>query len=235
MKTAEATIVLIGDSHATHWFPALEPAAERRSMRLLVRTKHACSAVAMPLFNTAFGRAYHECDTWRAALMKELAEVHPEARVVASSSYYTPAELRAVGYDDPKRLAALRQRTLAATRSFSNVADNVVLITDTPRYPVAPVECLPRTAEPERCGSPAGTALRHTFPWLEPDDVLPSNVRVISLNDIICPGDPCLPFDRLGITHMDAHHLASSFARRLSPILEQRTFQSTPPDTPQHA
>ena len=44
-KGAAVSIVLLGDSHAAQWFPALEPIAVKRNWRLLAMTKSACAMV----------------------------------------------------------------------------------------------------------------------------------------------------------------------------------------------
>src|SRR5690606_10377108 len=44
---SDKTVVLIGDSHAAQWFPALESIAQENGWKLLTRTKSSCTPVSV--------------------------------------------------------------------------------------------------------------------------------------------------------------------------------------------
>jgi len=79
------TVVLLGDSHAAQWFPALVALADKHRWRLVVRTKSGCPAPDVTIFNRSLKRAYAECDTWRTRVLDELATTKP-ALVVATGT-----------------------------------------------------------------------------------------------------------------------------------------------------
>ena len=68
-----STVVLIGDSHAAHWFPTLQRLAEEQDWRFISLTKSACPVADLPVYNTALKREYAECDAWRAAVLDRIA------------------------------------------------------------------------------------------------------------------------------------------------------------------
>jgi hypothetical protein len=55
----DTTVVLFGDSHAAHWFPAFDSVATLRGSKLVNLTKTGCPSVTVTLNN--LGRRYVEC------------------------------------------------------------------------------------------------------------------------------------------------------------------------------
>ena len=68
-------IFLFGDSHALQWFSALEPVAAKHGFALFPRTKSTCSVADVLVLNKKLGRAYRECDRWRARVLDEIERV----------------------------------------------------------------------------------------------------------------------------------------------------------------
>ena len=71
------TVALVGDSHASNWFPALEALATQRGWRLVPFTKHSCVFVDMRIWSPHLKREYTECAAWRENVVERLAEVRP--------------------------------------------------------------------------------------------------------------------------------------------------------------
>ena len=75
-KDPDGMIVLFGDSHAAHWFPALEAVATRKRWQLISLTKSGCPAVAFPTFNRQLKRDYIECDVRWSRNFGQLVKVY---------------------------------------------------------------------------------------------------------------------------------------------------------------
>src|SRR5690606_15923527 len=120
---------LFGDSHASHWFPALERVSVRNGWRLIVRARNTCSVADIPTFDHE-GRETTYCGPWRAAVLEELARVGPD---VVVASWYTNHP--AIG---PDSMSAL----IEGLRRLREVADRVVYIRDVPPSPNHVPECL---------------------------------------------------------------------------------------------
>ena len=79
------TVYLIGDSHAAHWFPAVDKAAQQHHWRLVALTKAACQLPAVLTYNTALKRAYTECTRWREQILTRILADKPDLVVMASN------------------------------------------------------------------------------------------------------------------------------------------------------
>ena len=65
-REGRRTLVLVGDSHAAQWFPALERLAEREHFRLVSWTKSGCPfTLGVHIYLPALGRDYTECLEWQ--------------------------------------------------------------------------------------------------------------------------------------------------------------------------
>ena len=119
-------IVLYGDSHAAQWFPALQQIATEQGYELISLTKSACSSVDSPRPDQgAFKNS--DCEKWRENSIKRIQKLQPEAVILSSFQYFTPASgysNRATWWNDGQR------RLLADLQGSSN---NLIYISDTPR------------------------------------------------------------------------------------------------------
>jgi peptidoglycan/LPS O-acetylase OafA/YrhL len=85
---ARSTVVLFGDSHAAHWYPALERLAASSGWRLVSITKSGCPAVDVTVVNAVLRREFRECDEWRAKALRGIAAMGPALVVMGNSSRY---------------------------------------------------------------------------------------------------------------------------------------------------
>ncbi|HEX7949432.1 MAG TPA: acyltransferase family protein, partial [Candidatus Limnocylindrales bacterium] len=71
------TIALVGDSHASHWFPAVEAIANAQGWRLMTFVKASCVFVDLPIFSPLLKREYTECEAWRPLVIQRLIAEQP--------------------------------------------------------------------------------------------------------------------------------------------------------------
>ena len=118
------TVALVGDSHAAHWFPAIELLARQRGWRLVPFTKFSCVFVDMRIWSPRLKREYTECEAWRERVVDRLVALRPDLVIVASDQ-----ELPVVvdSDDDPELQGA------AVARLIKRVPGEVAIIVDTPR------------------------------------------------------------------------------------------------------
>ncbi len=134
--TSKRTVVLIGDSHAAQWFPALERLATRERFRLIVWTKSGCPlAPGVHIFLPAIGRDYTECGAWTSSVLRSLAAMpRPSMVIVGRTSTYLPQVLEPDGGHPSMAQAS----TLwgagadAAVTRLRHIANRVILLRDTP-------------------------------------------------------------------------------------------------------
>ena len=160
-RTAKRTVVLIGDSHAAQWFPALERLALHERFRLIVWTKSGCPVAAdLRIFLPAIGREYSECSEWSDNVIERLSQMpRPSMIIVGRTSTYLTQVLDDDGEIASPRVAAGHWGSSVATTvsSLRHVADRVVVLRDTPHAPFDVPACL--SWDP---GEPANCAFTNT-------------------------------------------------------------------------
>ncbi|MFH1475812.1 MAG: acyltransferase family protein, partial [Chloroflexota bacterium] len=128
------TVVLLGDSHAAHWFPAVERLALERGWRLLNLTKSGCGPADVIQYNGSLKREYLECAAWRTVAERRVADEHPALVLVSAGrgvgilSADTKTPLAGAA-----RIAAWQEGMTATLTRLAAAADRVVVIADTPR------------------------------------------------------------------------------------------------------
>ncbi|HVI60146.1 MAG TPA: acyltransferase family protein [Luteimonas sp.] len=85
-RNPKKTIVLIGDSVAMQWFPAIY--LQFRSQNLIVITKSSCAMVDATFFYPRIKRDYVECDRWRDRAIRFIERIRPDVVIVGSSNDY---------------------------------------------------------------------------------------------------------------------------------------------------
>ena len=151
--SSATTVVLLGDSHAAQWFPALRRLAEKNAWRLVSRTKSGCPAPDVTILQRRLSRPYDECDTWRAGVIDELVRTRP-ALVVAAGTRTDSLVDRETG--DPVASSAAGaewkagwRRTLAP---LEKAGVTVAVLRDTPWPGKDMAVCVDRNrSEPSAC------------------------------------------------------------------------------------
>ena len=152
-KAGTVTVALVGDSHAAHWFPAIELLARQRGWRLVPLTKFSCVFVDMRIWSPRLKREYTECEEWRERVVGRLVALRPDLVIVVSDQ-----ELPVVVEtdDDPELQGA------AVARLIKRVPGKVAIIVDTPRSDHDVPACLTQHRKAiERCTTTRSAA----FGW----------------------------------------------------------------------
>ncbi len=223
-KDATLTVALVGDSHAAHWFPALERLANEGGWRLVPFTKYSCTFVDLRIYSAWLKREYTECEAWRGNVVKALRELKPDLVVVTSHRWFPTI----VAGDD----GATRQGE-AMARLLRQLPGRIVLLADTPisRYDVP--ACLSRNLKDvRRCASDRAYAFGAKPRARERVAARLTGATLVDLSDVICPGKGTCPavVDKM-IVYRDDHHLTATFAASLAPILGER-LPAFGPDAP---
>jgi peptidoglycan/LPS O-acetylase OafA/YrhL len=232
-KRGTHVVVLVGDSHAAHWFPAMEKVALERHWQLWFWAKSACVVAAVREYTPIYHREYSECTTWRANVMHRIAEL-PRVDAVVIGRAYAYSELV---LDDrgkhPKGAAAearvWRDGSRKAFVELSRLARHVVILRDTPWPGLSVPGCLSKhPGEPQSCSyrraghTELDTDLVHDELAAVPPG---TSIRFVDMNDAVCPRSrPLCPVVTTAgsIVFRDRHHLTARFAREISAVLGAR-------------
>jgi peptidoglycan/LPS O-acetylase OafA/YrhL len=219
--TAPHTAVLIGDSVAGQWFPAVWRHFDKPGWRLFVITKSSCPMVDQPIFYARIGREYTECEQWRNDALGAMPSLHPD--VVLFSSVPT--------YDfSPQEWEAGTSRVLdALARSGARIG----VLAPTPLLPFDGPACLARrdwrrqwfpatdacTATAHGSTATVGAALAAAV------DRHPQ-ARLLDLDGVVCPDGTCrAEWDGI-IVYRDHQHVTATFVETLSRPLGEALRES---------
>ena len=218
---AARTVVLLGDSHAAQWHPALDALALARGWRLVTLTRSSCPAVDVEVFSRFAGRTDTECGLWRRSALAAVARLRPALVVVASEGAYglSPAEWEA--------------GTARVLAHLSRSAARVVVLRDTPAAAFDVPMCAARGAWRPDVWRRVSGAASCSFPAVRPEASAVwaaqaraagvfATVATADLTGAVCPGGTCRPERGGRPTYRDAHHLTAGYARSLAPALGAR-------------
>ena len=216
---AAITVALVGDSHTSQWFPAVERIATERGWRLVTYTKYDCRFMDIRIKSAFLKREYTECATWREIVIGRLQALKPNLVIVGVSRF--PAVVNPSD-DDPVRQGELLAQTLA------RVPGRIAILVDTPRFPFDVPGCLSaHTGDVRACSVPRATAFLSRHRIVERTAAKLVGASLVDLSDAVCPWDACPAVLNGMIVFRDNHHLTATFAASLADA-----FAATLPDLP---
>ncbi len=206
------TVALVGDSHAAHWFPALEIVARQRGWRLVPFTKFSCVFVDIPIWSPYLKREYTECGDWRENVVDRLVMLKPDLVVIASNQWFPVLADRD---NEPDRQGA------AMARLIKRIPGTVAIVVDTPRSNFDVPACLAQHRDAiERCTTTRSSAFGWRHLRRETEAARLSGATLVDLSDVVCPTDPCPPIIGKTLVYSDHHHLTSTFVVSIAADLE---------------
>ncbi len=212
---ATTVVLLLGDSHAQQWLPALQAIAEERDWSLRAITKSACPMVDATVWNPQLKRGYRECDTWRERALQLIEEDHPAIIFVASANMYDLVDEagQRIGEGAEQLWAAALHDYLAR---LVERAPDVVVLADTPRLDYDPAECLATSAGIEDCPAERSQMVDGAYAGREAVATREAGAALVSATDWLCFTQDCPLVRGTFLVYRDRHHLTATFAARLA-------------------
>jgi hypothetical protein len=205
---SETTVFLVGGSHASHWFPALERIGEDQGWRILTATKGSCRFSADGYAEGVVGRT---CSEWNRDAMAAIVAESPDLVLTTSTVAGTAGMPEAVpeGY-------------IARWRELASQSIPVAAIRDVPMSRINRVECLhnngPDSAE---CDVPRDQSLLPEDPAAQLEG-LPPTVFPIDMTDSFCDASTCPAIMNGMVVYVDSQHLSKTYSQSLAPELGDR-------------
>lgn len=223
-------LVLIGDSHAMHWFPALESSALDGSFYLQMIGKSGCPWTDDTLWYHKEKRVFTDCAEWRDNVRAFLADDPPEV-VVASAldGFRVVRDGEPISREESSQPIAEGMARLYDELARAGVA--VIHIADTPSMimPRTPPECVMNHREDlTSCVVAEEDAIHswghsHLLPSLVADEV-----RVLSMTDGFCISGQCPSVIGNVVAYRDPSHMTGTYSRTLAPYLLRRVKAAAP-------
>jgi hypothetical protein len=207
-------VVLFGNSHAMHWFPALERVAVRRDWRLVALTRAGCAVGDV--------RFSDRCDAWREHTLRRIERREMPSLVIVATSTSMSLGVVVDGdrlSPDPSR-PHLRRGLEHTLRRLRATGARVIVIKDLPRSPHDVPDCVSRQPKRlERC----------TFRRDEPPDeafdeqstTAVEGADAIDPAPVVCPDGVCHAVMGNALVYRDDNHFTATFAGTLATWLDR--------------
>jgi hypothetical protein len=208
-------VLLIGDSHAVHWFPAIRKVAEARGWRLITMTKAACPIADVRSIRD--GRRDTACSRWRSRAFDKAKRLKPALVIVANigTMEFVGGKRRSTDSRTSRLWREGLVRSYKRLRSISTT-HTVVVLGDTQRWSTRLYECL--AAHPGSiglCSPRANEPTTRHWEKVTRQAANAANVRFEATRKLACPYDPCpIVVDRFFVSR-DGGHLTATYAAQL--------------------
>jgi peptidoglycan/LPS O-acetylase OafA/YrhL len=219
----DKTLVVLGDSHAMMWLPALEMIADREGYVLLPIIKLGCTPFNVVAWQFDRGEEFTECNQWRPWAMEQVRLAEPDVVVVGSASAVVSMDQeggKLLPLAESKQ--AWKEGARALAEQLLAVTPEVRFIADITRLPEDPAECLSNLHN---------TAADCTFKpsdWVKDSNnlvragVASTDAVHISLRSMFCLSGHCPIVVQGMVVYRDRDHLSSSYARFLVDEMQER-------------
>lgn len=235
--SSDAKVILFGDSHAEHWFPAVNQLALDNHWQLVTLLKSSCPAADVKVFNTSMKREDTECEAWRQSALARIAELQPEL-VIISESDGPVADSTRQARSYALSPAAWKQGLRATMSYLDSQSIHAIFIADVPRPGFDVPTCLSRATAhegaPDACNVARALALNEDARTAEQAALNGlKQARLLDFADTLCPKQVCPTMVAGQVVYRDSDHLTSSFAHSLTPLLEHEIeAMAIPPGQP---
>ncbi|WP_285728168.1 acyltransferase family protein [Psychromicrobium xiongbiense] len=208
--TITRTVLVIGDSHAEQWLPALQYAANAQGWRIVALLLGGCPyTYSTPGLKT-------DCNISNG-LSTDYAMAHkPEAVFMVGTA--------AVPSSPQETIQAGFEKTVT---DLTSQGIQVVAIRDNPRFSFDMAECVISKG----AGNPACNPLRSDL-LAEPSPFvsfgpMPPDVFFVDMTDLICTDTTCPGVVGNLVVYIDNNHLTKAYSATMGPTLEQRMLEAT--------
>jgi peptidoglycan/LPS O-acetylase OafA/YrhL len=214
-RGSDRRVVLFGNSHAMHYFPALRELGRRRGWRLAALTRAGC-----PIADVAFA---HRCDSWRESTLERIQQrERPDMIVVGTTTDYRHGIV-----EDGERLSlkdsrpALEDGLARTLARLGETGARVVLLKDIPRSREDIPACVSRgTEDLERCAFRDEREPDAHYDRRAAERV--DDVQTVDVAQLVCPDKLCPAVMGNALVYRDDNHFTATFARTLAPWLDRR-------------
>ena len=209
-------IMLIGDSHAAQWLPALKLIALKENWAIITHTKSSCTVIDTLLI-TAQG-PYEDCQVWGQLIIDDVIKRRPDFVITTMITNYTV--FGAKGTEDN-----FNKFANGLVTGWEKIAQNnidIKVIKSTPRFEGLVPDCVAANLpEWEECNLPRSEALRFSG-VLEEAASMVENADLIDMNNHLCQIDRCEVIIGNVLVYRDQHHITATYMRTMADSLYRK-------------
>jgi peptidoglycan/LPS O-acetylase OafA/YrhL len=219
--TATRTLAIVGDSHASQWFSALDQLGKTRNWHIKTYTKAGCPVTfAMRGDGTTRVASTPECLTYSHEVADRIAKDASISVVIVANRAY------AYGYAggaDPKLASQPNvDGYVAVWDEWLDAGKQVAVLGEVPNPGAKRVpDCL--VVHPDHaaaCARPAADAVQKELPLAEAAEKLKARgVVYMPMRDFFCDKDLCYPVVGGIITYRDSTHVSAEYSTAMTPYI----------------
>jgi peptidoglycan/LPS O-acetylase OafA/YrhL len=212
---SSTTVALIGDSHATQWFPTLDQIARQRQWRLETLNKTTCPLLlGLPIRSPYLGREYTECEHWQTKILGRIQAERPALVILGMTRRYAQ-DFHFTVYG-PQWLNSLT-RTVAEIRSTGAA---VLVLGPIPDPLSAVPTCLSvHLDSATACAPDRARAINASGIAAEQAATAAGGGYYADLTSLFCTASRCPVIVGNNLVYRDDNHLTSSYAQWLAPVV----------------
>jgi hypothetical protein len=225
-RGSHTTVVLFGDSHAGHWFDALNWIANRRHWRLVVMTKEGCTPAEVTFRDDPNSLCAH----WREKAKAGIARLHPALAIVSWARWMEPLASHKAGV--PMGYGGAWQDGVAAIFQFlRRSAKQVIFISDTPYLPQPAPDCVAgHLSDLHPCTVKRGDAT--VLPAIKAAQLRiakQEQINIIDPTSWFCAPRVCPVIVGNILVYHDKSHMTTEWSRFIAPALGNAILRTMPP------
>jgi len=213
-SAATTDVVLVGNSHAGQWLPALQKIAGTQHLRITTVLASRCALADLrQQFDTASDST--ACLNWVHRATRQVTALHPDL-VVMANRVSVPAE----GRTDADSGSLYADGYASVLRAWRDAGIRTVVLRDTPAPGFSVPDCVAeKQAAYARCDGTRAAWLPAAPEQQAVASVHSPLVTLADLTDHICEPTVCRAVTGGVITYFDASHLTATYAETLAPYL----------------
>ena len=214
-RFSQKSVLLLGDSHASAIFPAVQSAAVRNHWKLYVWEKNSCPIADVTKWDAVRKRAFLECDVFRKIVLHKAAQLKPNLVVIATAFNPESRYLDRVTGQHLSTSKAYAQLQSGFRKSVSTLTRNkipVIYLHEPPFAPFTPADCLIAKEDVTACKFPT--------PLAAPEFQVTRNnagVSVLDLYSDVCNSTMCSPVKGDILVYRDQTHMTKTYVMTLTP------------------
>lgn len=218
----DRSALVLGDSVAVSWVPAVEYVADARDWSLSAIGFSSCSMFDVPVRNRTDSPGFSKACASKRELMFELVEEERPDVVILSASE-TVMKYTDLPLDEAE--TAWREG-VSRTLERLNRVDEVYIITNPP-LSEQPLDCAVRLTGPENCVSPVTADYKAKARAEAAAVSMHPNARLVDVESWFCSDGRCPVFVGSHVLKTDTSHLTAAAGAAVGPLLEAATSSSS--------
>ncbi|MFT4288886.1 acyltransferase family protein [Nocardioides sp.] len=217
------TVVVLGDSHAGMWVHPLDILGRQAGYRVVPLVKHACSPFDYE--QTLEGKPFQACEKFRAWARGQIANLRPDAVVVASRGFQQPR------LDDGEEIADLWSAAVtSAVTTLTQLTPRVLVLSDVPGRAEKADDCVftPGNSQLDCLAPEYGSKEQDSNAYTRAAVAAVPGARYVDVVPLVCQDGGCPVLVEGRFVYFDDNHITWGWSETIAQEFGERLGQLLP-------